>query len=388
MGNIKNSVRGDKIVWIVIVLLSLISLIAVYSSSSSLAYREGKTEFFFLLKQMRFVIIGLVILWFCHRLPLGLYRKWTPAVYYASVLLLLLTILFGTTLNDGTRWIKIFGYSFQPSEFAKIALILYTAKVVENGRLQKFKDYLLRLFLPLSLGMLLIFWGGISTALLVFVTVVLLLFVARTPLKYLGSFMAIAAVCLSVIIGISFASPAFPRVKTGFSRLVSFVDKDSVTDAKDFQARQAKIAVASGGVIGKLPGNSTQRYVLPHPYSDFIFSIIVEETGVAGGFAVIFLYLCLFYRFIVILKGCSKAFSALSVAGLGIMIVLQAMVHICVNVGLLPVTGQTLPLVSLGGTSIVATSIAFGIILCISRTVMEERQEAVAEAENLKKELI
>ena len=371
-----NSLKGDHGIWIIILLLSMISLAAVYSSSSSLAFREGKTALFFLLKQLRFVILGLTILYLCHRIPLGWYRKLAYAGVIISIILLIFTVFAGTTLNDGTRWLRILGFSFQPSEVAKIALILYMAKVIEDRPFKTFKEFTLFLMIPVSLMSLLILWGSFSAGIMLGGTAMMLLMIAGVPARHILKMMGIFMAILAVVVVMALSTPLFPRIETAIARFTTFVDEEK---GDTFQADHAKIAIASAGIAGKGPGNSTQRHILPHPYSDFIYATIVEEYGMIGGVAVLLLFLWFFYRTYLIAKQCTRNFSSLLAIGLGLLIVFQAMLHMGVNVGLLPVTGQTLPLVSLGGTSFVVMSVAFGMILAVSRTV--EKKETTEQVE-------
>ena len=373
------SVRGDRSIWVIILLLSMISLAAVYSSSSSLAFREGKTAFFFLLKQLRFVIFGLTILYLCHRIPLGWYRVLAIPGIIFSFLMLVITIFAGTTLNDGTRWLYLFGLSFQPSEVAKIALILFMSKVIEDRKFQTFREFMIYLIFPVASLCVLILWGSVSAGVMLGGVALMLLIIAGISAKYVFRVITIFIAGLVVVVALAMWTPLFSRIETAAHRFSSFVDDEK---GDSFQANQAKIAIASAGVIGKGPGNSTQRHILPHPYSDFIYATIVEEYGILGGVAVMLLFIWFFYRSYLIANKCTRNFSSLLVIGLGMMIVFQAMLHMGVNVGLLPVTGQTLPLVSLGGTSFVVMSAAFGIILSVSRTiekkVIEENVEGVS----------
>ena len=370
------SVRGDRSIWVIILLLSMISLAAVYSSSSSLAFREGKTAFFFLLKQLRFVIFGLTILYLCHRIPLGWYRVLAIPGIIFSFFLLVITIFAGTTLNDGTRWLYLFGLSFQPSEVAKIALILFMSKVIEDRKFQTFREFMIYLIIPVASLCLLILWGSVSAGVMLGGVALMLLIIAGISAKYVFRVICIFLAGLSVVVALAMWTPLFSRIETAANRFSSFVDEEK---GDSFQANQAKIAIASAGVIGKGPGNSTQRHILPHPYSDFIYATIVEEYGILGGVAVMLLFIWFFYRSYLIANKCTRNFSSLLVIGLGMMIVFQAMLHMGVNVGLLPVTGQTLPLVSLGGTSFVVMSAAFGIILSVSRTVEKKQIEENVE---------
>jgi len=375
-----NRLKGDKVIWIIVLALSLISIAAVYSSSSSLAFREGKTTFSFLLKQMRFVIFGLTALYICSRVPLGWYRKISILGMIVSIGLLIATIVMGTTLNDAERWISIFGVSFQPSEIAKIALMLYLAKVLEDHKFETFKEFAIWILAPLGIMLLLILNGSASTALILGGLSFLILVIGGIKWSHLIKSAGIALLTLLLAVLLNQTFGLFPRIQTLVSRIENFViekdidenlksqDKQKLLD-KTFQADMAKIAIASANVIGKGPGKSTQRYVLPHPYSDFIYSIIVEEWGLVGGVTVLLLYLWFLFRCIAIARNCTKLFSAILVIALGLLITTQAMLHILVNVSLLPVTGHTLPLISLGGTSLIIMSSAFGIILAVSRSV-------------------
>jgi len=372
-----NSLKGDHGIWLIILLLSMISLAAVYSSTSSLAFREGKTALFFLLKQLRFVILGLTILYLCHRIPLGWYRKLAFAGVIISIIMLIFTVFAGTTLNDGTRWLRILGFSFQPSEVAKIALILYIAKVIEDRTFNTFKEFTLFLMIPVALICLLILWGSFSAGVMLGGTALIILFIAGVSAKHIFKMMGIFMAGLAVVVALAVWTPLFPRIETAMSRFTTFVGDEK---GDTFQADHAKIAIASAGIVGKGPGNSTQRHILPHPYSDFIYATIVEEYGMIGGVVVLLLFIWFFYRTYLIAKQCTRNFSSLLAIGLGVLIVFQAMLHIGVNVGLLPVTGQTLPLVSLGGTSFVVMSVAFGMILAVSRTVEKAKPTEQVEA--------
>jgi cell division protein FtsW len=361
-----NSIRGDRGIWIIILLLSLISLAAVYSSCSSLAFYKGKTALFFLFKQLTFVLLGVTALYLCHRIPLGWYRKLAFLGIVAITILMVITAIAGTTYNDATRVLNIFGFSFQPSEVAKVALILYMAKVIEDRELKSFREFSIFLMIPVAILCLLLLWGSVSAGVIMGGTAFLIMLVSGISAKHLIKTAGIALMGIFMVITLAMTTPMFPRIETAVKRVTTFVD-DGKGDS--FQADQAKIAIASGGIVGKGPGNSTQRYILPKPYHDFIYAIIVEEYGIIGGTAVLFLFLWFFYRSYLIARQCTRTFSSLLVIGLGMLILFQAMVHMGVNVGILPVTGQTLPLVSLGGTSFVAMSAAFGIILSVSRTI-------------------
>lgn len=376
--------KGDKAIWVIVIALSLISIAAVYSSSSSLAFREDRSTFFYLMKQLRFVILGLTTLYICSRVPLGWYRMFSYFGMFISVGLLIATMLIGSKINDAERWLTIFGVSFQPSEIAKITTMLYLAKVLEDHKFETFKEFLIWIVAPIGLVLVLILNGSASTALILGGLSFLVLIVAGVKSSHLFKTVGIASGLVALIFMAHLAFGFFPRISTMISRVKNFTnerqieenltpqDKQRILD-KTFQADMAKIAIASSNGIGKGPGKSTQRYVLPHPYSDFIYSIIVEEWGLAGGIIVLLLYISFLYRCIAIARGCVKIFSAITVIGLGLLITSQAMLHILVNVSILPVTGHTLPLISLGGTSLIIMSSAFGIILAVSRSVENSR---------------
>lgn len=375
-----NRLKGDKVIWVIVIALSLISIAAVYSSSSSLAFREEKSTFFYLMKQLRFVVLGLTALYICSRIPLGWYRLISYFGLIVSIGLLAATMIMGSKINDAERWITILGISFQPSEIAKITTMLYLAKVLEDHKFETFKEFAIWVVAPLGIVLLLILNGSASTALVLGGLAFLVLLVAGIKASHLLKSVGIAGGLIVIVLIAHFIFGAFPRIATMVSRIKNFTNEKQIEEHltpqekqrildKTFQADMAKIAIASSDGIGKGPGKSTQRYVLPHPYSDFIYSIIVEEWGLAGGVAILMLYLWFLYRCIAIARGCTKIFSAITVIGLGLLITSQAMLHILVNVSILPVTGHTLPLISLGGTSLIIMSSAFGIILAVSRSV-------------------
>lgn len=390
------NVKGDKIIWIIVLFLCSISIVSVYSSSSSLAYQTGKSTLFFLLQQMRFVIFGVTALYICYKIPLGWYRMLAYFGVLFSIFLLAATLIVGSKINDAGRWIRILGISFQPAEIAKIAVILYLAKIMEDRSLESFKEFFYWVIIPISLVLLLILYGSISTALLLGGVSSLILIIVGVKWKHLFKTTLIGVVTLGVIVLLNLSFGLFPRVDTAISRIKSFtteqtIDKNSTPAQiqkhldKTYQAKMAKVAVASSHIFGKGPGNSTQRNLLPHPYSDFIYAIIIEEWGLIGGIFILVLYIFFFTRCVILAKACTTTFTSVMVMGLALLITSQAMLHISVNLGLLPVTGHTLPLVSLGGTSLVIMSGAFGMILSVSRTieVVKKREENREEQEHI-----
>ncbi len=381
-----NRLHGDKVIWIVVFLLSLISIALIYSSSSSLAFKEGVTNFSFLMSQCKFVLLGLAALYICYKIPLGFYRYFTYFIFAVTLVLLMLTPIIGKEINGAKRWLELGPISFQPAELIKITLILYLARALEMWEMKSFKEFFTKIIIPIGVVCVLIMMSSVSTALIIGMLSFVILFIAGAKWSYLLKAVGIGAATLTTIILMNLALIAlfdvdiFPRFSTALSRLEKYFVKTELAEGltadekqkkadETFQADMAKIAISSANIFGKGPGKSTQRYVLPHPYSDFIYTIIIEEYGLLGGVFVLMLYLWLFYRCIILVRNCTKKFTAITVGGLGLMISTQAGLHILVNVGILPVTGHTLPLISLGGTSFVIFSCAFGIILSVSRTI-------------------
>lgn len=391
-GSMLSRLNGDKVIWTIVFLLSLISIALIYSASSSLAYMKDTTNFAYLIKQVQFVLMGLAALYICYKIPLGWYRGLANIILLASIILLALTPLIGSEVNGAHRWIKIGAFTFQPTEMAKIAIVLYLARALEACRLETFKEFLIRIILPIGATCVLILIGSVSSALFVGLISLLMLIIAGVKWNYIFKAGGIAAGAVLLIVILHLAEVTiFSRLDTALSRLSKFFTKTEIVEEmtpeekqkeadKTYQADMAKVAISSVGVFGKGPGKSTQRYFLPHPYSDYIYTIIVEEYGLLGGMFVLMLYLWFLFRCIILVKNCTKVFTALTVAGLGLLITVQASLHILVNVGYLPVTGHTLPLLSLGGTSLVILSCAFGIILSVSRTIDVTSQKKLKEA--------
>ncbi len=373
-----NKVKGDRTIWLIVLLLSLFSLLAVYSSSGTLAYKykSGNTEYY-LLKHFLLIVFGLGIMYLAHLVNHQYYSRIAQVLLYLSIPLLFITLLFGTDINEAKRWITLplINVSFQTSDLAKLALIMYTARLLSRKQawIKTFRHAFIPIMIPTLLVCSLIAPADLSTAAILFLTCLLLMFIGRINLKYIFIMVGSAVTILAIFIAIAVNLPNQGRVETWENRIKSFMNDDRGS----YQVQQAKIAIASGGVIGKGPGNSTQRNFLPHPYSDFIYAIIIEEYGMAGGILLIALYMLLLLRSVKIVLKCPRAFGALLAVGLSLSLVIQAMINMAVTVNLLPVTGLPLPLVSMGGTSLWFTSLAIGIILSISRNVEElETEEA------------
>ncbi|WP_421944612.1 FtsW/RodA/SpoVE family cell cycle protein [Pedobacter sp.] len=365
-----NKTKGDRWIWLIIILLSLISIMAVYSATGAYAYKKNQSvEKVLLYKHLIFVMLGIGMIYISHLLDYRYYAGISKILMIVTIPLLLYTLIFGTNLNDASRWVKIpvIGLTFQTSDLAKLALITFLARMLTKKQ-ENIKD-LRESFIPIMASVcsvfVLIALANMSTALMLFGVSILLLIIGRISIKQ------ISIVCAGGLVLLLLVGFLGPRSETYKSRIRTFLHPELVHSDKSFQADQAKIALATGGVFGKGPGNSTQRNFLPHPYSDFIFAIIIEEWGTLGGIVIMMLYLVLLYRCIKIVTRAPKAFGALLAAGLSFSLTIQAFANMAVAVGLGPVTGVPLPLVSMGGTSMIFTSVAFGIILSVSRDVEE-----------------
>jgi cell division protein FtsW len=373
----------------VVLILLVISLLSVYSSTGSLAYqhRSGNT-FYYLFRQLKYILLGVMIIFFVHLVPYRVFSRVSIFALYLAIPLLVLTIFAGTNINEATRWLEIpgTGLTIQPSDFAKIALVMYLAKVlsVNQNNIRDFKGVFGKVSLAIVGTCALILPANFSTAAIVFVTAFTLMFVGRIPFRYLTLFVVTGIFALSLFIGGALLLNKEGRISTWKNRIEAFMDGDS----DNYQADQAKVAIVQGGLFGKGPGNSTQRNLLPHPYSDFIYAIIIEEYGsLVGGILVIALYLWLFFRAGLIIRRSKSTYGAFLAFGLSMGLVLQAFVNMAVAVGLVPVTGQTLPLVSMGGSSIFFTSMATGMILSVSwGTREDEAEKARIESEKLLEE--
>ena len=381
--------QGDRVIWMVALMLAFISLLAVYSATGTYANSkyDGNNAFVLLSHAVR-LSLGLVVLYAIHLVKYTYYSRIFQLAFWVSIPLLAYTMFFGTDLNDAQRVVNLFGVSFQSSDLAKIALIGYLARelTIRQDDIKDFKNAFVPLMLPVLVVTGLIFSENFSTAAILFASCMVLLFVGRINFKYLMIFFMIALFAMSmyILIVLNDKDGDNGRVGTWERRIESFFRSDEdLTDEEraeldnkeDFQEIQAKIAIAGGGLWGKMPGNSTQRNFLPHPYSDFIFAIIVEEYGFIGGAFVVLLYLILFFRAIKITTEIPQSFGGFLAFGLSFMLVMQAMINMGVAVGILPVTGQPLPLVSMGGTSLMFTGCAFGMILSVSKEVKNKSKK-------------
>ena len=368
---------GDRSIWVVVMFKALLSLLLVYSSIVTLAYKyQGGNTFYYVVKHGSFVFSGLVIIYLIHRINYRYFNFFAKYVVWLVIPLLLLTLVVGSNINNASRWltIPIINQSFQTSDIAKIALLMFIARflAVRKDSLDDFKGTFLPLMGVIVLVVGLILPANLSTAAVLFMVSLMLMFMAGVKFMHLLSVIPVGLVLILLVFSVYKISPdTFPRFKTWEARIERF-GSDEVNANGNYQADQAKIAIATGGVFGKGPGNSTQRNFLPSSFSDFIYAIVIEEYGFVGGLGVVFLYMILLYRSIRIVNKAEGSFAAYLVLGLSFSLVIQGLINMMVNVNLLPVTGQTLPMVSMGGTSMWFTSIAIGIILSVSRTIENE----------------
>lgn len=393
--------QGDRVIWMVVAMLSLMSLLAVYSATGTYANAKfDGNNTYVLLRHAVTLLLGLCAVYATHLLKYTYYSRLFQIAFWVSIPLLAYTLFRGADLNNAQRVVYIFGViSFQTSDLAKIALIGYLARMltIKQNEIKSFKSAFIPLMLPVLVVVGLIFPENFSTAGILFASCMVLLFVGRINMKYLLVFFAGALVIMSIyiIIVLNMADDK-GRTSTWVQRIESFAEKFKKDEnkseeeiakeenAEDFQAIQSKIAIAGGGILGKAPGRSTQRNYLPHPYSDFIFAIIVEEYGLLGGAFVVMLYLILLYRAIRIMVSIPQSFGGFVAFGLAFLLVLQAMVNMGVATGIFPVTGQPLPFISMGGTSLLFTGCAFGIILSVSKEInkKDERTDELETTES------
>jgi len=370
ISNLKTELKGDRVIWVLISLMTLVSLLGVYSSTGSLSHKEqgGNTEYY-LVKQGFIVLFGFFIMYILHRLHYLRFHRVAPFLFIVAIPLLIFTLLFGVDINSARRWIEIpvFGFTFQSSDFARLALILYLARTISSKQsiIKDFKSAFLPLILPVIIICFLIAPADLSTALLLFSSCIAMMFVGRVAVKYILMLVLLAIIAFSLLILLGHFFPDMVRLATWIERIREFTtDSDG-----GFQVQQSKIAIANGGFFGMGPGQSIQRNFLPSSYADFIYAILVEEYGLLGGLFVISLYLGFFFRITRLVTKSTKAFGAMVITGLGFSFVFQVFINIAVATHLVPVTGVTLPMISLGGTSIIMNCISLGIILSVSKFV-------------------
>jgi cell division protein FtsW len=401
--NLLRKTKGDKVIWALVILLALVSLLAVYSATGSLAYKnyKGNTEIY-LFKQVAFIIAGILVIYFAHLVNYTFYSRAASIAFMISLPLLFYTLFFGVKMNEGSRWIRLpfINMTMQTSDFARLALFMFLARLLSKKQdvIKDFKQGFLPVVAPVIITCALIAPANLSTALLLGASCLLLMFIGRVNTKHILVLVGIACIPLVFLVSAAIirhgktsdkevvqtavatktSSALLGRVDTWIGRMESFIYGSKETDNDAYQVNQAKIAISKGGFLGVGPGNSTTRDFLPQAYNDFIYAIIIEEYGLTGGAFIMFIYLVFLYRCIRIVKRCPFAFGAFLALGLSFTLAIQAVANMAVTVNLFPVTGVTLPLVSMGGTSFIFTCLAIGIILSVSRNV-EQQEGSTAE---------
>jgi cell division protein FtsW len=391
MSNIFSNLKGDKVIWATAGLLAIFSFLPVYSASSNLAYLYGDgSTFHYVVMHFFHLLLGFCLLFAVHKIPYHYFRGLSILFLPVIIVLLIYTVAQGTVIEGSyaSRWVQIpfVGVTFQSSTLASVVLMVYVARYLSkktNDNLT-FKESILPLWMPVGVVLLLILPANFSTTAIIFAMILVLMFLGGYPVKYLGIIVAAGLLILTFFI---LTTKAFPgllpnRVDTWTNRIESFTNGED-TEA-DYQIEKAKIAIATGGITGTGIGKSVQRNFLPQSSSDFIYAIIVEEMGLIGAFGVMLAYLMLLFRIVIVATKANTIFGKLVVMGVGLPVIFQALINMGVAVELFPVTGQTLPLVSSGGTSIWMTCMALGIILSVSakREEMKEREDAEKEMDN------
>lgn len=388
MKQLLKQTKGDQVIWAVVIILSFVSLLAVYSATGSLAYKHDTNSSYYLIKQILILGLGLVIIYLVHRVNYTKFARLTVVFYVISIPLLIYTLFFGVKLNEGSRWIALpgTGITIQTSALAKLALFLFLARMlsIKQNVIKDFRKGFLPVLAPVLITAALIAPANLSTAVMIGITSCIMFFIGRVRVRHI-LLLAFAGIVGGLLLyGVSKVM-GVGRADTWEKRIVDFVgsSEDGVEKEEVYQVLHAKIAIANGGITGLGPGNSQQRNFLPHSYSDFIYAVIIEEYGLIGGAVIVFLYLLFLWRSILIFRRCPYAFGAFLAVGLSVTLVFQAMLNMAVNVNLMPVTGLTLPLVSMGGSSVWFTSIAIGVILSVSRYVDETEGKKKAEMERV-----
>jgi cell division protein FtsW len=395
--------RGDKYIWGIFIVLALVSILVVYSATGSLAYKSlGGNTTKLLIRQLEFTLVGIVVIFGLHRVNYIMFSKIASILYAFSIPLLIYTLLFGAKINDGSRWIKlpIIHLTFQSSDLAKLALFMFISRTLSKKQdvIKDFKKGFLPVIIPVIITCVLIMPANLSNALLTGASSLLLMFIGRVSLKHIGLTILVAMVPLLILISVAVATHKAGKIQnvddgkpvaaekgkifTRFNTWVSRVQDFIYPNEKEvpFQVEQSKIAIANGGVFfGLGPGNSHQRNFLPQAYNDFIYAIIIEEYGLVGGAFIMFIYLIFLYRCIRIFRRCPYAFGAFLALGLSFTLIIQAVANMAVTVNIVPVTGVTLPLISMGGSSFIFTCCSLGLILSVARNVEQLEGKAPEE---------
>ncbi|MEO9569629.1 MAG: FtsW/RodA/SpoVE family cell cycle protein [Polaribacter sp.] len=379
MKTIFQHIKGDKTIWAIVAILAIFSFMPVYSASTNLVYVVGSgSTLGHLVKHIVLLMMGFAIIYGVHKVPYRYFSGGSVLMLPVVIVLLIFTLAQGTTIGgaNASRWIRIGGIGFQTSTLAGLVLMVYVARYLAKNKEQliNFKESLWQLWLPVAIVLMLILPANFSTTAIIFVMILMVTFIGGYPIKYIGFILGAGIVLLSIFVLIAKAFPdAMPnRVQTWQSRIESFSDEEG---KESYQVEKAKIAIATGGTFGVGPGKSIQKNFLPQSTSDFIFAIIVEEYGLFGGFLIVSIYFILLFRIFVVIKKTTTIFGTLLVLGVGVPIIFQATINMAVATNLFPVTGQTLPLISSGGTSIWMTCFALGMILSVSASKTETEED-------------
>ncbi|HIO59212.1 MAG TPA: cell division protein FtsW [Flavobacteriales bacterium] len=374
---IREKIEGDKIIWMVVLILSVWSILSVYGSISSLAYKAQGNSLRFLMKQAGLLIGGLGIMYAIHKVHYKYFARLANVLLVFSIIALILTLVFGADINEARRWLKLpfIGLTLQTSDFAKVAIVVWLAKElhVRRDRLNDFKGEVIPMLIRIGIVCGLILPADFSTAALLVIVCISMLYIGGVPFKGLFSILGLLIAFGFTIYGVSKAAPNLvPRSQTWVNRIDQFVgenDGSGISGSSDYQIDLAQVAINRGGLLPSGPGTGTSRNFLPHPYSDMIYAFIIEEWGsIIGGFGLLLMYFILLYRTIHAARNCNRPFGSFLAMGLGLLITIQALINMGVAVRLFPTTGQPLPLVSFGGTSLIFTFISIGMILAVSRS--------------------
>ena len=397
--NLVSKTKGDRVIWGIVVILTMVSLLVVYSSTGSLAYKYSKSTESYLFKQSAFIILGVLVIYFAHRVNYTIYSRVAKLLFLVSIPLLIYTYFFGTRLNEGSRWIMlpVINMTFQTSDMAKLALFMYLSRQLSRRQnvIKDFRQGFLPVILPVAVICLLIAPANLSTALLIAGTSFMLMFIGRVASRHIiiTAGIGLLPIILLLVVAVKYydnsnhrqrelpAVLSIGRVPTWVGRIQTFLYSNKEDEnEKLYQINQSKIAIANGGWLGRGPGRSEQRNFLPHSYSDFIYAIIIEEYGLVGAAFMVFVYLLFLYRCIRLYQKCPFAFGAFLALALSFTLVIQAFANMGVAVGAFPNTGVTLPLVSMGGSSFLFTCLSIGIILSVARNVeqLEGEKQALA----------
>ncbi len=377
LSQIKEKILSTNFIWTIILALACISMLAVYSASGSVTKYNSDNTYYFIIRHASFVFMGLALIWIFSKIDYTVFNRWAPVMLIASIILLILTFFFGVNVNDAKRWLNIpvLNLTFQVSDFAKLALILYLARSISQKQdvIKGFKSSFVPIMLPILIVCTLIAPSNLSTALVLFAGCIGMMFVGRIDLNYILMLVILGVILLFLLIYIETIFPGLTRADTWISRINKFIYGSD----EEYQIEQAKMAIANGHWLFVHPGSSMLRNFIPYSYADFIYPIICEEYGLLlGGFGVILLYLGLLFHCVSIVSNTTRAFGALLTMGIGINIVLQAFANIAVALNMIPVTGLPLPFVSMGGTSLIFTSISFGMIISVSKHINNLKLES------------